>query len=80
MNFNENPEALLRKNRSHTISSSATPLTNKSVTPAPSVTTDMAQKSLHEYSVPAVANVPIGPIINMGNENFEFRPRLFTVV
>jgi len=40
----------------------------------------MAQKSLHEYSIPVVANVPIGPTINMGNRNFERMPKLIMMV
>ena len=80
MNFTKNLEALLRKNRSRVISSFATPSTNEPIAPAPSATTDMAQKSLHEYSVLVVANVPVGPAINTGNGNFELRARLMMMV
>jgi hypothetical protein len=73
MNFTENPDALLRKDQSHTVSSFATPLTNEPVTPTPSAPAAMAQKSLHEYSVLAIANMPIGPTINTGNGNFELK-------
>ena len=67
-NYTDNPEALLRKNRSHIASSSATPPIVELVTPAPSTTTAMA-KTLHDYSTPAIANVPIGPAINTGTRN-----------
>jgi hypothetical protein len=77
-NYTENPEALLRKNRSYTASSS-TPSSSKSVTPAPSTTTSMA-KSLREYSIPAIANVLVGPTVNTGNGNFELRTGLITMV
>ena len=60
-------EALLSKNRSHTASSSSTPLTNKPVAPAPSTTSLMANKLLYDYSIPAVANVPIRIDVNTGN-------------
>jgi hypothetical protein len=40
----------------------------------------MANKSLCEYYVLAVANVPIGPTINTGIENFELRTGLITMV
>jgi hypothetical protein len=80
MNFTKNPEALLRKDWSCTISSSATPPTNEPVTPAPSAPTAMAQKSLREYSVPAIANMPIGPTVNTGNGNFELKTGLITMV
>ena len=79
-NYIENPEALLRKNRSRTSSSSATPPTNKTDTLAPSATSLMANKSLHEYSIPTVANVPVGPTANMGTGNFELRTGLITMV
>ena len=68
-NYILNPEALLRKNRSCT-SSSASP-SSKTVAAAPSATNEMAYKTLHEYSVPAVTNVPTGPAINVGDKNFE---------
>ena len=80
MNFIENPEALLRKNQSRTISSSATPLINEPVTPAPSTTTAMAQKSLHEYFIHVVANVPIRPAVNMSNTNFQLKTGLIMMV
>jgi hypothetical protein len=80
MNFTENSEALLRKDRSCTISSSTTPPTNEPVTPAPSAPTVMAQKSLREYSVPDIANMPFGPTVNMGNGNFELKTRLIMMV
>jgi hypothetical protein len=69
-NYTNNLEALLRKNRSHAFSSSATPSVVEPVTSAPSTTIVMA-KSLCDYSTPAVANVPIGPIVNTGIGNFE---------
>ena len=78
-NYTNNPKALLRKNWSRTASSSTTPLTNEPVTPAPSATSLMA-KSLRNYSTPIVANVPIGPAVNMGNGNFELCTGLITMV
>ena len=77
-NYTDNPEALLRKSRSHT-ASSVTPPACEPVTPAPSATTTMA-KTLHDYFTPVVANVPIGPAINTGTENFKLRTSLITMV
>jgi len=54
-NYIDNPEALLRKGRSRTASSSATPLAVEPVTPVPSATSAMA-KTLRNYSTPAIAN------------------------
>ena len=65
-NYTQNPEALLRKKRSRAASSSATPPTVEPVNPAPSATPIMA-KTLRDYSTSVVANVPIGPAVNIGN-------------
>ena len=78
-NYTENPEALLRKNMSHTASSPATPLASEPVTLAPSATTAMA-KTLRDYSTPAVANMPVGPAVNTGTGNFELRTSLIMMV
>ena len=40
----------------------------------------MADKKLHEYSVPTIANVPIWPAVNMGNTNFELKTGLILMV
>ena len=37
-------------------------------------------KSLHDYSTPAVANVPIGPAVDVGTGNIELRTGLITMV
>ena len=37
-------------------------------------------KSLCDYSTPAVANMPIGPAVNMGTKNFELRTGLIMMV
>ena len=71
-NYTNNPEALLRKSRSHTASSSATPPPAKPINPTPSATTIMAQKTLHEFYVPVVANV--------GDKNFELHTGLIMMV
>jgi hypothetical protein len=77
-NYLDNPEALVRKNRSRA-SSSATPPIVKLFTPVPSATIVMAN-SLRNYSTPAVANVPIGPAVNTGTRNFELCTGLVTMV
>ena len=78
-NYTENPEALLRKKRSHTSSSSATLLASEPITPVPSATTAMA-KTLHDYSNPVVANVPVEPAVNTKTGNFKLRTDLITMV
>ena len=37
-------------------------------------------KSLHDYSTPTIANVPVGPAVNTGNGNFELCASLITMV
>ena len=78
-NYIENPKALLRKSRSCAAFSSTTPPTSEPVTPTPSTTTAMA-KTLRDYSTLAIANMPIGPTVNMGTRNFELRTGLITMV
>jgi hypothetical protein len=43
-------------------------------------TTTVTQKSLCEFSIPAVANMPTGPAVNLGDKNFEIRTGLITMV
>ena len=78
-NYTANLEALLRKNRSHTASSSTALPTVKLVVATPSATSVMA-KTLRDYSVPTVANVPVGPTVNTSNKNFELHKGLITMV
>jgi hypothetical protein len=78
-NYTDNPEALLRKNRSHTFSSFATPSAVESFTPVPSTIITMA-KSLRDYSTAVVANVPVGPAANTGTGNFELRTSLIMML
>ena len=40
----------------------------------------MADKTLHKYSVPTIANVPIGPTVNMGDTNFKLKINLIMMV
>ena len=37
-------------------------------------------KTLHDYSIPVVANMPVGPAINTGDGNFKLRTGLITMV
>ena len=59
-NYTDNLEALLRKSRSGTASSSTTPPASEPVTPTPSTTTTMA-KSLHDYFTPYGGIDPLYP-------------------
>ena len=81
-NYTSNPEALLRqKKRSRASSSAAPPPTDEPpVTPAPVTTFLMAGKTLREFSVPSVANVPTGPAVKPADKSFELRSGLITMV
>jgi hypothetical protein len=37
-------------------------------------------KTLHDYSIPIVANVLVGPAVNTGNGDFELHTGLITMV
>ena len=78
-NYTENLVALLRKSQSRAASSSATPPASELVAPVPAATTAMA-KTLHDYSTLTVANVPVGPAVNIGARNFELRTGLIMMV
>jgi hypothetical protein len=40
----------------------------------------MAEKTLRKFSIPSVANVPIGPTINVSDANFELKLGLIKMV
>ena len=40
----------------------------------------MAQKTLRNYSAPSANQVPTGPEVNTGGENFEIKTGLITMV
>jgi len=79
-NFIENLESLLRKPRLRLVLPEATLPANEPLASTPSATITMAQKTLHEFSIPAIANMLIGPAINVGDKNIEFRTELITMV
>ena len=78
-NYTQNPEALLRKKQSRAASSSPTLSIVELVNPVASATPIMA-KSLRDYSTAAVANMPIGPAINIGDGNFELHTGIIMLV
>jgi hypothetical protein len=79
-NFTKNSESLLKKARPHVDLPSATPPTTEPIIQAPSVPNTMADKTLREYSIPIIANVPIGPVVNMGDVNFKLKTGLVRMV
>ena len=78
-NFHSDPETLLRKRRVRTVSSFATQPASESTIAAPTAPIAMAKK-LRDYSTPAVANVPTGLAVNVGNGSFEIHTGLISMV
>ena len=40
----------------------------------------MADKTLHEFSAPTIANIRTGPTVNIGDNVFELKPALINMV
>ena len=78
-NFNDNPEKLVRRVRRRTVPRQVFLSTVEPVTlvPRPVI---MAQKTLREFSAPSAANILTGPAINAGENSFEIRTGLITMV
>ena len=79
-NFTQNPESLLRRVRPHVIPPQRTLSAPEPVIIAPSTSNSMAQKTLRDYSAPSATNVPVGPDVSTGGENFEIKMDLITMV
>ena len=79
-NFHSDLESLLRRTRARLVSprkllSAAEPVIALSSAPRA-----MAQKTLRDYSAPSANQVPTGPEVNTGGENFEIKTGLITMV
>jgi hypothetical protein len=80
-NFVDDPEALLNKTRAKLKKVLTLELEDhrirRSLTPEFEA---MAQKSLREFSAPTTANIRTGPEVNVGDNGFELKPALITIV
>jgi hypothetical protein len=80
-NFVDDPEALLKKTRTKLKKVLALELEDhrirRSLTPEFGA---MAQKSLCEFSALTTANIRTGPKVNVGDNGFELKPALITMV
>jgi hypothetical protein len=73
--FTKDPESLVRRARTvrtevdlaFFVPSTSTPMANQ-------------EKTLHDYSAPSADQVPPGPKVNTGNENFEIKTGLIAMV
>ena len=79
-NFTQNLESLLRRVRPRVVPPQRTLSASEPVISAPSTSNSMAQKTLHDYSIPYAINVPIGTEVSTGGENFEIKTGLNTMV
>ena len=70
-NFHSDPESLLRKTRARLVSPRRPLLAAKPIIASLSASQAMAQKNLHDYSASSANQVPTGPEVNTGGENFE---------
>jgi hypothetical protein len=82
-NYVEDPEEIIRKVRAKlrkkkpptTVSEKDQP--RRSLTP---LFEAMANKTLHEFSSPTIANIRTGPAVNVGDEGFQLKPALINMV
>jgi hypothetical protein len=80
--YTSNPEAILRKTRARL---KKTPVVetlgdSQAKRSLASEFEGMADKTLHEFSAPTTANIRTRPAINVGENGFELKPALITLV
>ena len=80
-NYVEDPEALFRRAKAKLKKVSALESednqTRRSLTP---VFEAVADKTLREFSAPTTINLRTGPVINIGDNAFELKPALISMV
>ena len=79
-NFHSNPESLLRRVRPRVVTPHISLSAAEPVIQAPSASQAMAQKTLRDYSAPSANQVPTGPEVNTGGENFQIKTGLIAMV
>ena len=79
-NFMPNPESLLRRVHPRGVPPQISLSAAEPVIQALSASRAMAQKTLRDYSTPSANQVPTGPEVNTGGENFEIKTGLITMV
>ena len=79
-NFHYNLESLLRRVRHRIVPPQISLSAAEPVITSSSAPRAMAQKTLRDYSAPSTNQVPIGPEVNTGGENFEIKTGLITMV
>ena len=79
-NFHSDPESLLRRVRPRIVPPQTSLSVVDPVIASLSAPRAMAQKTLRDYSAPSANQVPTGPEVNTGGENFEIKMGLITMV
>ena len=79
-NYTDNPEKPVRRARLRVIPPLAILPAQEPIPEAPHVLEAMAEKTLHEFSVPSTDIVATGPNINIGDMNFELKSSLINMV
>ena len=79
-NFHSDPESLLRRTRARLVSRQRSLPAVDPVIASSSAPRAMAQKTLRDYFAPSASQVPTGPEVNTGGENFEIKMGLITMV
>jgi hypothetical protein len=80
--YTSNPKAILRKNRAR-LKKTLVVETLGDCQAKRSLALEfeaMADKTLREFSAPTTANIRIGPMVNVGENGFELKPALITMV
>ena len=79
-NFHSDPESLLRRTRARLVSPRRPLSAAEPFIASLSASQAMAQKTLRDYSATSANQVPTGPEVNTGGENFEIKAGLITMV
>ena len=79
-NFHSNLESLLRRTRARLVSPRSSLSAAEPVIASSSAPQAMAQRTLRDYSALSANQVPTGPEVNTGGENFEIKTGLITMV
>ena len=72
-NIHSNPESHLRRVRPCIVPPPISPSAAEPVIASSLASQAMAQKTLRDYSAPSANQVPTGPEVNTGGENFEIK-------
>jgi hypothetical protein len=80
-NYIDNPKAIIKKTRSKLkkVSIEISEVSQAKRNLAPEFEA-MANKTLHEFSAPTTENIRTGPQVNVGEDGFELKPALITMV